>query len=201
MINPELMQDLREQIRTDIRAGFEGPDAICAMAIDTFAADADADELQMIARALVKQELAARQHLEAEWPDVTDCDMLDAAFAALEVKGIVCRQHFTCCGTCGSTEIWDEIDAAEQAGRAVRGYAFYHQQDTESAVEGYGLYLNYGAVAQGEEAAIAIGHELVQQLEASGLTTDWNGRLDRRIAVTLDWKRRHQAATASPLAQ
>jgi hypothetical protein len=129
---------------------------------------------------------------------------LDDAFAALEANGVISRQNFTCCGTCGSAEIWDEMKAVEEAGGPVRGYAFYHMQDTESAADGHGIFPNYGACEEGEEAALAIGRDIVTQLEAQGLNCDWNGtQLEaqglncdwngdwgKRIAVGLDWKRR-----------
>lgn len=130
--------------------------------------------------------LAAHLAEQATWPAITDCDRLDAAFAALEASGIVCRQNFSCCGTCGAYEIWDEAAALEAAGTPVRGYAFYHVQDTESAVRGYGLYLNYGAAAEGEAAALAIAGEIVAALQQRGLRVDWNGQWSRRIGVALD---------------
>ena len=133
---------------------------------------------------------------EREWTEATDCDRLDDAFAALEASGVIARQNFTCCGTCGSTEIWDEIGSAEAAGLPAHGYAFFHMQDTESAAEGYGLYLNYGACTEGEAAALAIGHEIVEQLEAHGLRTEWNGDWGTRIHVALDWKKRRSLALA-----
>ena len=141
--------------------------------------------------------LAAHAKAEASWPQFTHCDRLDAAFAALERKGIVARQNFSCCGTCGSTEIWDEMDGARDAGMPVRGYAFYHMQDTERAVDGDGLYLNYGAVEDGEAAALAIGRAIVEGIEAHGLRTDWNGKWSQRIGVSLDWKRRRGVAPVS----
>lgn len=130
---------------------------------------------------------------QAEWPTVTDCDRLDNAFAELKADGIICRQHFSCCGSCGSVEIWDEIAAAQEVGRAVRGYAFYHVQDTEAAVGGHGLYLNYGAVEDGEAAVLSVARKIVAALERHGLRTNWNGQWARRIGVALDWKHRREA--------
>lgn len=52
--------------------------------------------------------------------------------------------------------------------------------------------LNYGACEEGEDAALAIANDIVTQLEAHGLRTDWNGSWSQRIGVSLDWKRRRQ---------
>ena len=63
-------------------------------------------------------------------------------------------------------------------------------QDTESAVEGYALFLNYGAVEEGEQPALRVGHEIIDALQRHGLNTEWGESWSKRIAVKLDWKRR-----------
>ncbi len=143
-----------------------------------------------IADRLTREAVEAHLRDQATWPEITDCDRLDDALDELTRHGIVCRQNFTCCGNCGVTEIGDEMEVERRAGRNVRGYAFYHMQDTESAAEGCGLYLHYGAVAQGETAALGVGREIIAALTAHGLATRWNGRSDTRLKVELDWKRR-----------
>ena len=187
---PTVLDALHGSIRRDIAAGFDSPEDIAESAVALLSDELDPAVLRPYARRMV-QELRDTQLAEqATWPELTDCDRLDAAFAALEAAGIVCRQHFTCCGTCGAAAIWDELAAAGKAGHAVRGYAFYHVQDTEAAVEGDGLYLSYGAVAEGEAAALAVAHAVIAALEQQGLATTWNGAWTRRIHVALDWKRR-----------
>ena len=186
----QALEDLAFRLRADIAAGFMDREQIIEGAADYVADQMDPvrarAEAERLWPALVTQHRAA----QAEWPETTDCDRLDAAFAALEARGVIARQNFSCCGNCGSYEIGDEIGAAQDAGRPAHGYAFYHMQDTDSAVEGGGVYLNYGACAEGEDAALAVGAEIVAELEAHGLRTDWNGDWGKRIGVTLDWKRR-----------
>jgi hypothetical protein len=63
-------------------------------------------------------------------------------------------------------------------------------QDTESAADGRGLYLFYGAVEEGEKPALQVGNEIIDALQRHGLTTEWNGSCSNRIGVKLDWKRR-----------
>ena len=187
---PAILDAMHSSIRRDIAAGFETPDEIVDSVVEVFDDEADAAILRSHARRMVREILDVHLREQATWPTPTDCDRLDAAFAALEQAGIVCRQHFSCCGTCGVAEIWDEMVATRDAGLDVRGYTFYHVQDTESAVEGYGLYLSYGAVEDGEAPALAIGYEIVAALEQHGLRVDWDGQWSRRIGVALDWKRR-----------
>jgi hypothetical protein len=181
---------LRRAIEQDVAAGFSTPEEIVQSAVDIFSDDHDPTVLRPIARRLFGQAIAKHVAAQAAWPDVTDCDRLDQAFAELEERGIVARQNFADCGTCGVAEIGGEIDAVRKRGRKVRGYTFYHMQDTESAVDGGGLYLNYGSVDDGEKAALAIANEVVGALKRRGLDTDWDGSWKRRIGVKLDWKRR-----------
>ena len=96
-------------------------------------------------------------------PSPTDHDRLDDAFFTLDEAGIVARQDFTCCASCGHHEIWEEIGA-----EPARGYVFFHWQDTETAARGDGLYLAYGSTSEGDEASVAVGREIVA---AQGLIT------------------------------
>src|SRR5262249_46017524 len=139
-----------------------------------------------ICRAIAEQ-VAAHRAEQAGWPETTDCDRLDAAFAGLQLRGIVARQNFSCCSNCGHGEMWGEMEAMGPNCRP-KGYAFYHVQDTESAAEGGGLFVKYGAVARGEEAAVAIGRAIAEELRKAGLTVEWNGSSDQAVGVVgLDW--------------
>lgn len=63
-------------------------------------------------------------------------------------------------------------------------------QGTESAVAGYGLYLYYGAIDEGEAPALQVASEIVDALQRHGLKTKWNGAWSNAIYIQLDWKRR-----------
>lgn len=184
------LADLRDRIRSDVAAGFDDEDAILARVGDCFEDEIDPAVVRGAAPRLLREELAAHARAAAGWPAVTDCDRLDTAFAALEASGIVARQNFTCCMTCGSSEIWAEIDTAIDAGAPAQGYVFYHSQDTEAAVNGRGVYLAYGACDEGDTAALEVARRIVAQLQAEGLAPEWNGSRDQRIALPLDWARR-----------
>jgi hypothetical protein len=185
-----LRDEMRTFIRGRVRGGFTPSDQIAAGAVDTFSDQADPDELEPVAARITQEEVAAHLRDQENWPAATDCDRLDDAFAELTEGGIVCRQDFTCCSTCGHSEIGGEMAIERQAGRRVRGYAFYHMQDTDRAVAGCGIYLKYGAVEQGDAAGQQIGREIEAALGRHGLKTSWNGRLDTSILVEVDWKRR-----------
>ena len=133
-LTPALGEDekigwLRDSIRRDVAIGFDDEDVILQNAAVNYEDEIEQPRLRNAAQRLLREALAEQAEAELHWPERTDCDRLDDAFDALEADGVIARQHFSCCGTCGSSEIWDEVNAAEEAGRPARGYAFYHVQD------------------------------------------------------------------------
>lgn len=189
-VSEETLQKLRGYIQRDVDDGFRSEDEIASTAVEILDGDYDTDALTPHAVRMTQELIAAHKQKQAAWPKTTDCERLDSAFAALERAGIVSRQDFSCCGSCGAGEIQDEMELVAKGGTRVRGYTFYHMQDTDSAVEGRGLYLNYGAVQENEAAAVAIGKEIAASLKQQGLQVDWDETLAKRIGVKLDWKRR-----------
>lgn len=179
--------------------GYEPDQAIVESVAESFEApNGSGRDLRARVRTLAPDVFDARAAEERTWPVPTDCDRLDRAFASLQRAGIVARQHFSCCGTCGALEIGDEMEAARAQG-PVRGYTFFHVQDTEYAVQGGGLHLAYGAArtaamtdAEWNRAAARVGREVMAALEAEGLTPAWSGELGDRIHVPLDWRRRRR---------
>lgn len=158
--------------------------------IETIAEMIDEDGLSGVldAETLVDREIADLEAEAADWPEETDNTRLETAFAALEARGIVARQDFTCCGTCGAAEINDEFSALPGA----RGYTFFHTQSTEHAIDGLGIALSYGAA--GAEASdadhVEVGREVAEALRAAGLRVDWSGALSMCIMVEMTWRRR-----------
>ena len=186
----ELKSDMQGFIRDNIRTGFAPAVDIMESTVELYEEDLEPAELHALVEQLTWDTFEAHWKEQESWPQVTDCDHLDNAFIELECAGIVCRQDFSCCGTCGSAEIWDEMKEAFESGQDVRGYAFFHTQDTETALESGRLYLHYGSAEKGEEPALEIAGEIVASLNRHGLKTEWNGRIDTRIAVLLNWQRR-----------
>ena len=188
---PEDFDDLYEYIRVQVAAGFVPLPEIVDEAVDVFA-DTTLSPTAVREAAVRLADKALAEHLaaRADWPEVTDCDRIDAAFAALDGIGIVARQHFSCCGSCGANDILDECKRVTAESGPVRGYTFFHVQDTESAVGGESLFLSYGTPDGDKEAAVAIGHEVVAALREAGLHPAWNGRHANRIGLPVVWQRR-----------
>jgi hypothetical protein len=188
----KIIEDIHSHVARKVKEGFKDEEEIVEEITEVVQDEYERDDLEphvaRIAAALYRENLEA----QAEWPTPTDCDKLDVAFDALERQGIVARQNFTCCQNCGHAEIGMEIEEASKT-QAVKGYTFYHMQDTEGAAENGLLYLAYGSVTDSEEDSVTIGNEIADAIRGVGLKVNWDGALSQRICVTgLDWKRRRK---------
>lgn len=186
MANPEdLIAEVRELITREVNAGFASDEEIREQVLEMVSEDEEPDDglLDRIDE-LLEKAVVTRAGEQESWSGLTDCDRLDAAFAELESSGIVCRQNWTCCQTCGLAEIGGEMK------RTTRGYAFYHQQDTERVVEDGVLLLAYGACSDLKTEQVEVANEIARTIRENGLEVDWDGSLEKRIVVKVDWKKR-----------
>ncbi|MBI5705613.1 MAG: hypothetical protein HZC36_01335 [Armatimonadetes bacterium] len=182
--------ELREFVRLQVDVGLFSKFEIVEIAMTVFKDDFEADAMHPVLINQTDELWAARLEEQRSWPPITDCDKLDAAFQELDNSGIVARQDFTDCQTCGNSEIWNEMSKAREAGHRVRGYTFYHQQDSESATEGYGVFLSYGSTRKGSWFQRGIAAEVCRVLRRHGLSVTWPWSVRTRIHCELDWKRR-----------
>ncbi|WP_426403434.1 DUF6891 domain-containing protein [Streptomyces sp. R-07] len=136
--------------------------------------------------ALVDRLWLERVEEMAGWEGVTDPERVTAAFAELDAAGIVARENFTCCRSCGTAEI-----GAEDGADGARGFVFFPTQCTEGAAAGGPLHLLYGGFDDSAGATAAVGEEVAAALRGQGLSVRWDGDPGQAILVTgLDWRRR-----------
>lgn len=181
----ELLGEVRALIAREVQAGFASDEEIREQAIEALSEEAEpSDDLLDRIDDLIEGVATARADEQETWTALTDCDRLDAAFAELESSGIVCRQNWTCCQTCGLAEIGSQIAPGK------RGYAFFHQQDTERVVEDGTLLLAYGACSDVKAEQLGVANEIVRTIRENGLRVEWDGSLEKRILVRLEWKKR-----------
>jgi hypothetical protein len=200
------VEEVRQFIRKQVAGGFLDADEVEQSAMDCFEHDfvgkhLDAAILKRIAGVETDKAFAEQLDAQRQWPAVTDCDRLDRAFADLNRRGIVARQNFTCCNTCGHAEIGEEIEAERKSGTKVIGYTFFHLQGTEGAVAHGDLYLAHGDLAGDEAAGVKIGRAIVESLERHGLAVEWNGSFDKAVRVKLTWQRRVSEQMAKRMPQ
>lgn len=185
-------QSLEDHIRLEVKMGYASREEIIESVQDVFT-EAVEDRQELRRQAVRLTDILLAEHLAAQrtWDHVTDCDKLDEVFAELDRMGIVARQNWTCCQTCGHTEIAYETGKTS-VHRRVRGYVFFHHQDAEHVAAAGLLYLAYGSVLNRSDAeAVAVAHEVVAVLKQHGFTVEWNGMIHKRICITgIHWQRR-----------
>jgi hypothetical protein len=140
---------------------------------------------------LVKAEVARQKAEQKSWPDVTDCDRLDQAFAALEAEGILTIHNAGYTPSEGITEVCGRYRAAGGAASGIVGYCFYHRQDMEYALKYHKLGLAYGDIDGDDRRGAEIGKRIRSALEAAGLRVAWTGSIKDKLEITdFCWQRR-----------
>ena len=120
-LSPADFDELHDFVKVQVAAGYASFDDIVDEAVEVFdGALPDPQALRAAATAITEQSIAAHVRDQARWPEQTDCDRLDAAFAELDGLGIRARQHYSCCGTCGSNDIRIEMGRATAEWTAIR---------------------------------------------------------------------------------
>jgi hypothetical protein len=214
------VQQLRETARARILAGFVEYDGFAEQLAEYHEDLSDDPDLLLgAAHRVVDAEWLRRLDEQATWTRPGDYERLAAAFDDLSSHGLVGRMNFTCCQTCGTTEIDDERSPLEGAAEgeypfAEWAYTFFHQQDAERLADQDALLmLTYSSwrpapdldvellerAKAGDPAAreevvretdAVVGRQVHAALVAAGLEVEWNGEPGRRIAVRLrDWRK------------
>lgn len=191
----DTLEEMQEKAREMVWAGYTPLEEIEDDLAEYFDLSDSAPERAALAP-LVEEEIIEHQRQQATWGDDTDCDRLDRAFAWLQSVGVVARQNFACCPSCGRGEIRGEMETAQRHGLTVRGYTFFHMQETEGAVRGEGMHLHYGPLDQKADDADyeVIGRMVVAALRDAGLKAVWNGSGQQTIRVELCWRKRRVAS-------
>lgn len=171
-------------IRNAVWSGFYSHEDVEEMLDDILEDDADEDML----RESVDPEFERKAEAEADWPDVTDCDLLDQAFEEARKNGFAAL-HNT--GYAISDGLSDVAEWVKKQTTHFPYYCFYHSQDVEKAVGGDGLMLSFGAFSDVAADKIEAGKQLFAILKKVGLEPEWKGDPKKRIELNIDWQRRY----------
>jgi hypothetical protein len=146
---------------------------------------------------------------QVDWPAETDCDRLDRVEQALLDRNIILWQASPCCDSCTMSELSDRVALLEEErpglGDRCRGYAFFIDQDLpEELADATQLtvYLSYGWIIREDKVppavyrkhAIGIAQEVCQCLKDEAFKPAWNGDLNEKITLALNWQRRTRLA-------
>ena len=176
---------IADAIHKQVWSGFHTHDDIDQMIEDILEDDCDAEQLH----SLVGPALRAKGLAERSWPQVTECDRLDAVFRALHASGICALANAGFTMSDGFTDV-AEVLAVAPPGH-YNGFCFYHGQDVDRAVDNEGLMLAFGDVDDDAEKTAQVGERVAGALRSAGFPVEWNGSIKTRISIPVfDWKRR-----------
>jgi hypothetical protein len=189
VFDSELMEDMKVEVENWIWSGYMNAVEIDAE-IEQEAVSGAAIDVEDL-KAHARQVLAHKREVEQEWPETTDCDRLDSAFARLREQNICALQ---CAGNTlreGFEAVTDHLDSDDERADSYVGFCFFHSQDVARALEGEGLMLAFGAIDSDDDADyVAAGRVVCSALEENGLAVEWSGSPQRRIGVKIRWQRR-----------
>lgn len=151
----------------------------------------------VVAQKIVRGLFEARRAQQREFGPVKT--NLSAAFATLNDYGVVARQNFMCCMSCGLDAISGEVESSAEWD----GYAFYHAQDAERLVETGSTYVAFGVFlrrhlpideikamspaerdAFADEKAEALARSvIVPTFEMYGIDVEWDGSAGSRMVL------------------
>ena len=179
-------QHVREFARAGVRAGLLPEDALRREVVEAVAAelpDRDAEETADAWIAEAREELRVDQE---SWPEATDYERLQTAFAELELSDVVVLQ--------GVEDHWEAKKLLQERaaeGQPAGGVAWFTPPDVWHAVDHGMLEVN---VWHGDTANVEPGDELLDLvlgvLEKHGLAARFD---EGRIEVSAHWHRRMPA--------
>ncbi|KAF7118927.1 hypothetical protein CNMCM5793_008563 [Aspergillus hiratsukae] len=177
-MNASNINDITTNARLQVRTGLYTQEEILQQLIDIYELpEQGTTVVQQLIQSLWNQQLEE----EATCPiNPPTSKSLKIAFSRLETEDrIISRMNFTCCRTCGNTEIGGEANETHI------GYCFFHEQDTEGAVGGTGLLFRYGDFRDDstDESMVYIGRKIAARLREEGLTVDWDENPKKTIEL------------------
>jgi len=182
---------LAEAIHTWIWSGFYSKSEVLALLGDEVAVMDSVDEVttRSSMQGLVDWEFEEKARQEQRWPETTDCDRLDAAFAVLRTLRVITVQNAGYTHSDGLDDV-GRIHAQKPYG-TYRGYCFYHGQDVARVVRGEELFLAYGDMQDTREGKAEVARLITKVLADHGLAVDWDGDVNHKLSLPkIKWQRR-----------
>jgi hypothetical protein len=152
LFGDELRTAVRDAVRSEVRAGYRDAEAIVGEVFSFWEPIVDRTPaygpLRLLISDHVWQEWAALEAEQLTWPEETDCDRLDRAFAALQRSGVAVVPYAY------PDEVWTgRIDPPGEA-RLVHGKVSFDPYAVNQATRTGGLVLTYYASRSGDQQAL-----------------------------------------------
>jgi hypothetical protein len=182
--------DLRAEVVRWIWYGYHSPEQIGALIKER--ADEDEDIDADVLHAFAAHVLAKKRAAEATWPEETDNDRLDDAFADLTEGDVFAMQYAGDCLDEGAELVHERTDELDPNVEKFEGACFFHTQDMDHAFDGEGLRVAFlHLYSEDADDYVAIGTRVVEALRQRGLQPVWSGTDNERIHLPgFRWRRR-----------
>ena len=128
---------------------------------------------------------------------------LNRAFALMRKRGIIARQSFSCCSSCGGYELASLVsDFPKEKRDRVKGVCFYHKQAAASGREGWSIFLQFGPLDTLAHGLIGldtceVGKIVLECLREANVDSAWDGTENQCIEVVGPRTRQERQATAN----
>jgi hypothetical protein len=198
MANPEdkaadqsaSQRDALAFLEAEVRYGFLSADKIHAELIDRFGKISAPEGKGW--KELIRQ--ASIEHLKSVEAEGEQHDFfkLAKAFDHLNRGGIISVHRAGADLQEGFGTVRDIMQEYQTTGIAVRGFCFYHDADLKMATDPSTrqLFLAFDSIDKNDGTALMVGRDIVQVLEAAGLSVSWNENLEERILIDyINWKK------------
>lgn len=163
-----------------VRSGLGSADEVRQQVIEALRADHKKLDAPATADAWIAEARASWDADALTWPEVTDFDRLQNAFAALEDGGVVVLQ--------ACADHWSARDELQRRTPTPTGIAWFTPSDVWHAVDEGMLEVN---LWHGSTANAAAGDPLLDQALAAFVAAGLDARFDEgRIEVSARWQRR-----------
>lgn len=185
-----LEPDALEEIATLVRTGFYDKDRLREIVCEEMYAPGELNS--DVVSAVIDSQLANIEAEKRTWPDVTDCDRLDAAYAAMNRRGIIAIQNAGYTQSDGYDSFREAYDSHPHKSSVI-GYCFYHAQDVLHALHDKEMYVAFGPVNSSNEETegVVVGEIVREELERAGLEVEWDGTFASRLKLpNILWQRR-----------
>ena len=175
------VREMDAYVRTGLFYGDALVDICMELLYDEEVKEDTREEVEMIIDHLLAEQEAER----IDWPDVTDCELLDSVFEQLTAKGIICSHHTGLDKTdfygVSSKEYFSHKDKS-----SVVGYCFYTAESMFAAIIEEGLLISYGSIPVDfiHEEVVAVGQAIKAEFEAHGFQVEWDGDPMHALLVT-----------------
>ncbi|RNL64149.1 hypothetical protein EFK50_06315 [Nocardioides marmoriginsengisoli] len=172
--------DTRSWVADLVRSGLGTPADVRRQVVEAVRADHPGLDAASTATDWIAEAEASWRAEAATWPETTDYDRLQAAFAALEAGGVVVLQ--------GCADHWSARDELARHVPPPRGIGWFTPTDVWHAVEEGMLEVN---LWHGTTANAAPGDDLLAEAIAAFGAAGLEAHFDEgRIEVAAHWRRR-----------